>query len=30
MRTVEASQTLGGLGAVDRELMVNWCRQWGF
>lgn len=29
-RTVEASGTLGGLGAVDSELMVNWCRQWGF
>jgi hypothetical protein len=29
-RTVEASGTLGGLGAVDESLMVNWCRQWGF
>jgi hypothetical protein len=29
-RTVEASETLGGLAAVDSGLMVNWCRQWGF
>jgi thioester reductase-like protein len=29
-RSVEASGTLGGLGAVDKKLMVNWCRQWGF
>ncbi|KAI4831880.1 acetyl-CoA synthetase-like protein, partial [Aureobasidium sp. EXF-8845] len=29
-RTVEASGTLKGLGAVDRGLMVNWCKQWGF
>jgi len=29
-RTVEASGTLEGLGAVDSKLMVNWCRQWGF
>jgi thioester reductase-like protein/acyl-coenzyme A synthetase/AMP-(fatty) acid ligase len=29
-RTVEASETLGGLAAVDSGLMVNWCRQWEF
>jgi thioester reductase-like protein/acyl-coenzyme A synthetase/AMP-(fatty) acid ligase len=29
-RTVEASETLKRLGAVDRGLMVNWCKQWGF
>ncbi|KAI5253455.1 acetyl-CoA synthetase-like protein [Aureobasidium subglaciale] len=28
--TAEASVTLRDLGPVDRDLMVNWCKQWHF
>jgi hypothetical protein len=28
--TAEASVTLRELGPVNRDLMVNWCKQWNF